>query len=118
MQTIGKLFIKDDAIFLIPRSTPAWWRQAGESGTKQLYQPEPKPVTYVVPTTSILGRLPLIPVGDHGTIPAAFRHRKKELFKLGRSDEDGRPGSGSKLYYINSWAMCWPTDHPKKPLTG
>ncbi len=54
MQTIGKLFIKDDAIFLIPRSTPAWWRQAGESCTKQLYQPEPKPVTYVVPTTSIL----------------------------------------------------------------
>ena len=118
MQTIGKPSIKDDSNFLIPRSTPAWWRQAGESGTKQLYQPEPKPVTYVVPTTSILGRLPLIPVGDHGTIPAAFRHRKKELFKLGRSDEDGRPGSGSKLYYINSWAMCWPNDHPKKPLTG
>ncbi len=87
MPTIGKLFIKDDAIFLIPRSTPAWWRQAGESYTKQLYQPEPKPVAYVVPTTSILGRLPLIPVGDHGTIPAAFRHRKKELFKLWRSDD-------------------------------
>ena len=53
MQTIGKLFIKDDAILLIARSTPAWWRQAGESSTKQLYQPEPKPVTYVVPTTSM-----------------------------------------------------------------
>ncbi len=89
MQTIGKLLIKDDAIFLIPRSTPAWWRQGGESGTKQLYQPELKLVTYVVPTTSILGRLLLIPVGDHSTIPAVFRHCKKELFKLGRSDEDG-----------------------------
>ena len=44
----------------------------GESGTKQLYQPEPKPVVYIVPTTSILGRLPLIPVGDHGTIPAVI----------------------------------------------
>ncbi len=29
-----------------------------------------------------------------------------------------RPGTGSKLYYINSWAMCWPLNHPKNPLTG
>ena len=101
------------------RTTPPWWREAGETGTKQVYQPEPRPVIYVVPITSILGRLPLVPVGDHGTIPAAMRHRKQELFEYGRCDESGlRPGTGSKLYYINSWAMCWPTDHPKKPRTG
>ncbi len=29
-----------------------------------------------------------------------------------------RPGTGSKLYYISSWAMCWPTDHPKRTVTG
>jgi hypothetical protein len=100
--------------------TPPWWREAGESGTKKLYQPEPRPVVYVVPITSIfkLGRLPLIPAGDHGTIPAEMRHRKKDFFEYGRCDESARPGSGSKLYYINSWAMCWPTDHAKKPLTG
>ena len=23
-----------------------------------------------------------------------------------------------RLYYISSRAMCWPTDHPKKPVTG
>ncbi len=104
---------------LLPfRSTPQWWREAGESGTKQLYQPEPSPVTYMVPITRILGRLPLVPVGDHGTIPASMRNRKAQLFQHGRCDEDGRPGTGSKLYFINSWAMCWPTDHPKKPLTG
>jgi hypothetical protein len=100
------------------RNTPPWWREAGESGTKKLYQPEPRPVVYVVPITSILGRLPLIPAGDHGTIPAAMRHRKKELFEYGKCDESARPGTGSKLYYINSWAMCWPSDHAKKPLTG
>ena len=61
------------------RNTPRWWREAGESGTKKLYQPEPRPVVYVIPITSILGRLPLIPAGDHCTIPAAIRHRKKEL---------------------------------------
>ena len=100
------------------RNTPAWWREAGESGTKKLYQPEPRPVVYVIPITSILGRLPLIPAGDHGTIPAAMRHRKKDFFEYGKCDQSARPGSGSKLYYINSWAMCWPSDHAKKPLTG
>jgi hypothetical protein len=54
------------------------------SGTKQLYLPE-KPVVYIVPITSILGRLPLIPAGDHGTIPLALRGRKQELFPLGNA---------------------------------
>ena len=91
----------------------------GFCGTKQLYEPE-KPVVYIVPITSILGRLPLIrvPAGDHCTIPAALRGRQRELFPLGKCDDDGRPGTGSKLYYISSWAMCWPTDHPKRLVTG
>ncbi len=59
--------------------------EAGESGTKQLYQPE-KAVIYIVPITSILGRLPLIPAGDHGTIPAALRGSKRDLFPLGKCD--------------------------------
>jgi hypothetical protein len=95
---------------------PPWWREAGESGTK--YQPEPRPVVYIVPITSILGRLPLIPAGDHCTIPAEMRHRKKDFFEYGKCDKSALPGTGSKLYYINSWAMCWPSDHAKKPLTG
>jgi hypothetical protein len=51
------------------RRVPSWWKEAGVSGTKQLYEPE-KPVVYIVPITSILGRLPLIPAGDHCTIMA------------------------------------------------
>jgi hypothetical protein len=101
--------------------TPQWWREAGESWTKQLYQPEPCPVTYIVAINRILGRLALIPVDVHGTIPgfpAEMRNRQQQLFLLGRSDEVGHPGSGSKWYYINSWVMCWPTEHAKKPLTG
>ncbi len=70
------------------RRVPAWWKEACMRGTKQLYQSE-KPVVYIVPITSILGRLPLIP-----------------LFPLGKGDEDGWPGTGSRLYYISSWAMC------------
>jgi hypothetical protein len=96
---------------------PSWWKEAGVSGTKHLYQPE-KPVVYIVPIASILGRLPLIPAGDHCTIPAALRGSKLELFPLGKCHEDGQQGTGSRLYYISSWAMCWPTDHPKEPVTG
>ena len=69
---------------MVRRNNPPWWREAGESGTKKLYQPEPRPVIYIVPITSILGRLPLVPEGDHGTIPAAMRNRKKELFEYGK----------------------------------
>jgi len=43
---------------LVLRNTPSWWREAGKSGTKLLYQPEPRQVIYIVPITSILGRLP------------------------------------------------------------
>jgi hypothetical protein len=100
------------------RTTPPWWTEAGERGSKKLYQPEPRPVVYVVPITSILGRLALIPAGDHCTIPAAMRNRKKELVEYGKCDKSRRPGTFSKLYYINSWAMCWPTDHAEKPLNG
>jgi hypothetical protein len=97
------------------RRFPSWWREDSESGTKQMYQPE-KPFVYNMPIISILGRLPLIPAGDHGTIPAALRASRRDLFPLGKCDEDG-PGTGSRLFYISSWAMCWPTDHPKKPKT-
>ena len=83
-----------------------------------LWAAHTKRVVYIVPTTSILGRLPLIPVSDHGTIPAVMRNRKKDLFEYGKCDGNGHQGTGSKLYYINSWSMCWLSDHPKKPLTG
>ena len=96
------------------RASPAWWRESAFSGTKQLYQPKPKPVIYIVPVTSILGRLALVPVGEHGTIPASLRNNKN-YFSHGECDRDGRPGTGSKLFYINSWAMIWPSDHPRNP---
>ena len=61
--------------------------------------------------------VPLVPAGDHSTIPAAMRNRQKELFEYGKCDKSACPGTGSKLYYINSWAMCWPSNHAKKPLS-
>jgi hypothetical protein len=51
--------------------SPPWWFETGESVTLQLYQPKHDPVIYIVPITSILGLLPLVPAGDHATITAA-----------------------------------------------
>ena len=98
------------------RRIPSWCKAAGESGTKQLYRQE-KQVVYIVPITSILGRQPLVSAGDHSIIPAELNGRTRDLFPLGKCDEDRRPGAGSRLFYIISWAMCWPTDHPKKLKT-
>jgi hypothetical protein len=66
--------------------------------TNLLYMPSPNPVVYVVPLSHILGRLPLIPAGD--------------CYPRGSCDKRGAQGSGSKLFYINQWAMIWPTDYP------
>ena len=46
---------------MLDRRAPPWWSEAGESGTKLLYQLEPDPEIYIVPISSILGRLPLVP---------------------------------------------------------
>ena len=76
---------------MFDRRVPPWWSEAGESGTKQLCKQEPEPEIYIVPISSILGQLPLVPAGDHGTIPAAMRNSKHQLFKHGECDKDWRP---------------------------
>ena len=45
-----------------------WWRSTAHIRTKMLYLPKPGPHVWVVPISSILGRLPLVPLGDIGTI--------------------------------------------------
>ena len=41
----------------------------------------PSVAAYIVRISSILGLLPLVPAGDHGTIPATMRNSKSQLFK-------------------------------------
>ena len=94
------------------RRRPDWWREVAYAGTKLLYQPAPQPIVYIVPVTDILGRLALVPYGEHGTIPYDWRNLAR-YYPRGECDGQNRPGSGSKLYYINSWAMLWPSDHPR-----
>ncbi len=51
------------------RRQPDWWREVAYAGTKLLNQPAPQPIVYIIPVTNILGRLPLVPYGEYGTIP-------------------------------------------------
>ena len=87
-----------------PLEGQGWWPSIAEIGTKLLYMPSPDPVVYVVPLSHILGRLPLLPAGEFGTIPRSMSRKKDSCFPRGSCNRDGRPGSGSQLYYINIWA--------------
>ena len=35
-----------------------------------------------------------------------------DLIKASECDDVVKPGTGSTLFYINSWAMVSPSDHP------
>jgi hypothetical protein len=73
-------------------------------GSKVVYERrENKQVLYVVPVSSILGRLPLVPVGDTGTIPFSM------TAEYPGASCDTRPdaGDGSRLWYVNTWALSW-----------
>ena len=77
-----------------------------------LYLPKPRSRVWIVPVSSLLGRLPLIPAGDTGTIPHCMNGRMDACHSGGECDKVGAPGTGSALYYINSLAMVFPSDHP------
>ena len=59
-----------------------------------------------------LGRLPLIPAGDTGTVPHSMHGVMPASYPGGECDKKDQPGTGSALFYINSWAMVFPSDHP------
>ena len=65
-------------------------------------------VLYVVPITSILGRLALVPVGETGTIPFSMRNERSDFpGATCKSKKDG--GDGNRWWYINSTALKWAT---------
>ena len=80
--------------------------------SKLIYKTLPgKEVVYVLPITSILGRLPVVRAGDTGTIPFSYRdgcrngahHNNQGLTKA-----DTSPGAwdGCPMFFVNSWALA------------
>jgi hypothetical protein len=65
-------------------------------------------VLYVIPVSSILGRLPFVPVGNTGTIPYEMRREAADF--PGASCDKGKDGKdGCRWWYVNSWALSWGT---------
>jgi hypothetical protein len=56
-----------------------------------------KPIIYVIPIQSILGKLPLVSVGDTGTIPHSM------LNAFSGAPGDRRPGAadGCRMWFVN-----------------
>ena len=97
------------------RESKQWWQSTAQIGTKMLYLPQPRQMVWIVPISSILGRLPLVPAGETGTIPHSMTARQRACFEYGECDKADEPGTGSRLYHINSWAMVFPSDHSALP---
>ena len=60
-----------------------------------------KQVLYVLPITSILSKLPLVPVGETGTIPFSMRGEAAD-FDGGSCDSKPGEADGSRWWYVNS----------------
>jgi hypothetical protein len=80
-----------------PGQSKNWWPSTAHIGTKIMYLPS-ESVVYLVPLSHILGKLPLIPAGDHCTIPRSMHGRKEACYPLGVCDRQGMLGSGSPLF--------------------
>ncbi len=64
-----------------------------------------KPVLYVKTVENILGKLPVVPVGDTGTI----QHHLRNAFPGAPGDRmpGTSTGDGCKMWFVNSWALGW-----------
>ncbi len=67
-----------------------------------------KPVLYVIPIENILGKFPVVPVGDTGTIPHHLQVHN--VFPSAPSDCKPGAGDGCKILFVNSWAEGWSRD--------
>ncbi len=61
-----------------------------------------RPILYVIPVEHILGKLPLVPVGDTGTI----QHHPRNLFPGAPGDRRPGVGDGCMMWFVNSWAIA------------
>ncbi len=52
-------------------------------------------VVYVLPVETILGKLPVVPIGDKGTIPFAMRQNARDFVDMAF---DTKQGSGDRWW--------------------
>ncbi len=69
-------------------------------------QKRDKQVYYVVPIASIRGNLPVVPIGDTGTVPFSMRERAKDFVDAAFDSSEGS-GDGSWFWFVNTIALHW-----------
>ena len=89
----------------LPKFLSGWLDRA--NGTMLYERKQNQQVLYVIPISSILGKLPLIPVADTGTIPFSMRDKLHEVDGASCDTKPGE-GDGCRLWYVNPWALTWP----------
>ena len=63
-------------------------------------------VFYVLPISSLLGKLPVVPVGNTGTIPFSMRRSEEDFVNAAFDSAEGA-GDGCRWWFVNTWAMGW-----------
>ena len=97
----------------MPGLTKSWITTCG---SRLIYETLPgKEVVYVLPISSVLGRLPVVRAGDMGTIPHKYRAGLRSgahRFDHDLARADSAPGRGDccPMYFVNSWALGWSRD--------
>ena len=59
----------------------------------------------MLPIESILGKLPVVPVGRTGTILFYMRDHARDF--VAAFDSSAGAGDGSRWWFVNTWAMGW-----------
>jgi hypothetical protein len=62
---------------------------------------------------SILGKLPVVPVGETGTIPYCMRQHVEDFVGAAFDTREGA-GKRSRWWYINTWALSWLRERGEK----
>ena len=63
-------------------------------------------VFYVLPISSLLGKLPVVPVGNTGTIPFSMRRSEEDFVNASFDSAEGA-GDGCRWWYVNTWGLGW-----------
>ena len=70
-------------------------------------------VFYVLPVEYILGKLPVVPVGNTGTIPYSILQHAKDFVGAAFDTREGA-GDGSRWWYVNTLALSWSRERGEK----
>ena len=88
-----------------PSESEDWLRK---NDVQLLYELNPDlPRLFVLPITSILGRLPLARAGTTGTIPHRMAALERTHYPGGRCDSSPGAGDGCSVWYTCPWTMDW-----------